>query len=71
MNFSQENKDAFKMQDPCSTMKVELPMSAAFEPKEDITAFELSKILPHFFGKALFKAYLENLGSAARHLKIK
>jgi len=43
---------------------------AKFIPKPDITAYELSLILPYIFGQVLYKDAFEKLGDAKRHLEI-
>jgi hypothetical protein len=44
-------------------------LNYSFEPKEDISAFELAKILPLCFGP-IQPIDLDNLGSAQRHLRV-
>lgn len=51
------------------TINFEMPLCYSFEPKEDITAFELAKILPLCFGK-IQPIDLDKLGSAQRHLRV-
>jgi hypothetical protein len=52
-------------------VRVEFPtyVNASFEPKEDITAYELAKILPFFHGQHMTEEAFAALGSANRHLK--
>jgi hypothetical protein len=55
--------------DTIRTINFEMPLCYSFEPKEDITAFELAKILPLCFGK-IQPIDLDKLGSAQRHLRV-
>ena len=47
------------------------PVEAEYAPLPDITAYELSKILPFFLGQPLMEAEWNQLGTAQRHLKRK
>ena len=42
-------------------------INAQFEPLEDITAFELAKIIPFFHGKVMTEAEWTGLGEMRRH----
>lgn len=44
-------------------------VNATFEPKEDITAYELARLLPYLHGRPLTEVEWESLGHVARHLK--
>lgn len=53
------------------TMCFEMPkyVSVSYEPREDITAYELAKLVPLFLNKLpITESTLAELGSAARHL---
>ncbi len=45
-----------------------LPIQVEYKPMEDITAYELSQLLPYFLGQALYEKDWLALGSATRHL---
>ena len=42
-------------------IKLRVPVSAAFEPKEDITAYELAQMMPIFHGQHYFDEEWEAL----------
>ena len=44
------------------------PIFASYQPKSDITAFELAQLLPYLTGKHLYPDDWERLGMACRHL---
>lgn len=44
-------------------------VNVSFDPKEDITAYELAKILPFFHGQHMTEDAFNALGGANRHLK--
>jgi hypothetical protein len=47
-----------------------LPIQCRYEPLEDITAFELAKLLPFFVsGRGVYEYDWNQLGTATRHLK--
>jgi hypothetical protein len=47
------------------------PVDAEYAPLPDISAYELSKILPFLLGQVLMEKDWEELGAAQRHLKRK
>lgn len=47
------------------------PVQAEYTPLPDITAYELSKILPFLLGQHLTETEWGQLGAAQRHLKRK
>ena len=47
------------------------PVEAEYAPLPDITAYELSKMLPFLLGQVLLEKDWEELGTIRRHLKRK
>lgn len=48
---------------------IRLPISAVYEPLSDITAYELSLLLPYLLQRPFYEEDWAKLGDAARHLK--
>lgn len=49
------------------TARIVLPVQAKFKAQPDITAFELAQVLPYLFGKPMYEAEWDALGTAQRH----
>ncbi len=50
--------------------QIEVPITAAFKPLEDITAYELTTLLPYLLGSPLYqKQYDEMTPNVKRHLR--
>ena len=49
--------------------KIKEYVNVSFEPKEDITAFELASLMPYFHGKNMTTDDWDALGAMKRHLK--
>ena len=52
------------------SMTIQLPLQMEWEPKEDITAYELSMCLPYLLGANLMPGELDETKSHFRHFKI-
>ena len=44
-------------------------VSCSFDPKPDITAYELAVLLPYFHGRQMTESDWDSLGEMQRHLK--
>jgi hypothetical protein len=53
--------------EPCEIVRVRMPISAVFEPKGDITAYELAQMMPAFHGRQYFAEEWDALPSWTRH----
>lgn len=47
---------------------IKLPIQYVFDPKEDITAYELAQLLPYLLGNAMVNE--DGKGLPVRHLRI-
>ena len=56
------------MDDDPAIMKLRVPISVQFIPQPDITAYELARCLPYFYGQPIFNA--DDLGDLSRHFKV-
>lgn len=53
-----------------ANLQIAKPITVSYEPKEDITAWELAKLIPLFQPhQYITEDTLAGLGSAARHLQ--
>lgn len=52
------------------TFKIRVPDNWTWNPKKDITAFELAQSLPYFFGQPLFVDELTDEDTFVRHFDI-
>lgn len=71
-NENQENTAGVGTSTLLSALYYEMPkyVSVIYEPCEDITTYELAKLVPLFSNKLpITEGTLAELGSAARHLK--
>jgi len=49
---------------------VRMPLTLKMEAKEDMTAYELCKILPYLMGHAIYQDDYDAMGTEKRHLVI-
>jgi hypothetical protein len=54
---------------PAEFTRLVVPIAAKYAPKEDITAYELSLLLPYLLGTPIYENDWQKLGAATRHLE--
>ena len=53
-----------------ATIKIITPLIMSWEPKEDITAYELARCLPYFFSESIMPGDIDKSLSYFRHFNI-
>lgn len=55
---------------PIGGMTIKSPVNWSWDPKEDITTYELAQLIPYIHGKVLFEEDIKENPELFRHIKI-
>ncbi len=55
---------------PIGGMTIKAPVNWSWDPKEDITTYELAQLIPYTHGKALFEEDIKENPELFRHINI-
>ena len=68
--MEEEKNEDLKFAELKNGFKITLPLKIVFEPKEDITTYELAMCLPYFFTNSVMPWMIDQSLPHFRHFKI-